>query len=135
MQAIHPSIHPSIHLAIRPRYRRWKRPGRARGGEMNGLMLVTGALLGGAAGWWLATQRALYRLDRVRSRLMKEIRQGQEAAERARAEVARLAREAETWQAGCKQGREDVISIMPLLIATQQRPTEPGPGAQAGGCG
>jgi hypothetical protein len=103
---------------------------------MTTMLLMTGAILGGGAGWWLATQRALYQLDQVRTRLRQESRHWQESAERARAEVARLAKEAETWQAGCKQGREDVISIMPLLIATttQQR-KDPEPGAQANDCG
>jgi hypothetical protein len=54
----------------------------------------------------------------------REIVQWQERAERANAEAQRLAREAESWSAGCKQGREDVISIMPLLVAAQQRPPE-----------
>jgi hypothetical protein len=36
----------------------------------------------------------------------------------------RAAREAEAFRAGCKHGREDVISIMPLLVAAQQNPAD-----------
>ncbi len=85
-------------------------------------LVLLAAALGGAAGWWLATQRAAAWLSRERASMRRQVHQWQEATERARAEVARLAREKETWAAGCKQGREDVISIMPLLIAAQQQP-------------
>jgi hypothetical protein len=60
----------------------------------------------------------------------REVNHWQEAAARANAEVARIAREAEAFKAGCQSGREDVISIMPLLVAAQQRPADE---AQASG--
>ena len=41
----------------------------------------------------------------------------------ANATTARVIREAETWAAGAQQGRRDVISIMPLLIASQEKST------------
>jgi hypothetical protein len=102
---------------------------------MTVLLLMTGAILGAGIGWWLATQKALCQLDQVQAKLRRESRYWQESAERARAEVARLAKEAETWQAGCKQGREDVISIMPLLLATTQQRKDQAPGVQANDCG
>jgi hypothetical protein len=33
------------------------------------------------------------------------------------ADLAGAAREAATWAAGCKQGRDDVIAVMPMLVA------------------
>src|SRR5215467_1865083 len=35
-----------------------------------------------------------------------------------------VGREAEAYKAGCKHGREDVMSIMPLLVAAQARPAD-----------
>jgi hypothetical protein len=48
----------------------------------------------------------------------------QEAAARANAEAARVAREADAFKAGCQSGREDVISIVPLLVAAQRHPAQ-----------
>jgi predicted nucleic acid-binding Zn-ribbon protein len=83
--------------------------------------LLAGVILGVVLTWRLA----MAKVARVRAHdlaaMRREINQWQEAAERARAETAQVAHEAETWAAGCKQGREDVISIVPLLMAAQQR--------------
>jgi hypothetical protein len=90
--------------------------------------LLIGATFGAAVAWWFATQRTAELLTQHRVDAHRELRYWKEAAERANAEAHRLAREAESWSAGCKQGREDVISIVPLLVAAQQRGAEP-PGA------
>jgi len=37
-----------------------------------------------------------------------------------RAHVTRLSKEIEAWKAGHLEGRADVVSIVPLLIAAQQ---------------
>ena len=63
-------------------------------------------------------------LGRARAHMRREVRHWQEAAARATAEAARVASEAEAFKDGCKHGREDVISIMPLLVAAQQNPAE-----------
>jgi hypothetical protein len=88
------------------------------------LMFLLGAAVSGAAVWWFASQRTADLLRQSRVIMNREIIYWQERAERATAEAQRLAHEKELWSAGCKQGREDVISIMPLLVAAQQRPTE-----------
>jgi hypothetical protein len=87
------------------------------------------AAVGGPAISWRATRarsRAQMRRDlaRARAEMRMEVKHWQEAAARATAEAARIAREAEAFQAGCKHGREDVISIMPLLVAAQQGPAD-----------
>jgi hypothetical protein len=92
---------------------------------MNAFLFLLGVLLGGLTGWWLGKIRAAALLGRAQTGMRAQVRQWQEVAARAQSEVARLTREAETWAAGCKQGREDVISIMPLLVAAQQRPANP----------
>jgi predicted nucleic acid-binding Zn-ribbon protein len=98
---------------------------------MTALMFLLGAGAGGGAAWWLASQRAAEMLMQARAAMHREIRHWQEAAARANSEVERLAREAQSWSAGHQQGREDVISIVPLLVAAQQRPVEQPPAADA----
>src|SRR6516162_427299 len=68
--------------------------------------------------------------------MRREVIHWQEAAARATAETARVAREAEAFKDGCRHGREDVISIMPLLVAAQQNPAEEAraSGDQRSGC-
>jgi hypothetical protein len=97
-------------------------------------LLVIGAAVGPVISWRAARSqcRAETRrqLARARVDMHREVNHWQEAAARANAEVARIAREAEAFKAGCQSGREDVISIMPLLVAAQQRPADE---AQASG--
>ena len=96
------------------------------------LMLLMGAAVGVVMGRWSARSgaRAVMRrqLARAGGQMRREVAHRPVAAARATSETARVAREAEAYKAGQKHGREDVISIMPLLVATQQRPAE-GPGA------
>ena len=97
-------------------------------------LLVIGAAVGPVISWRAARSqgRAETRrqLARARVDMHREVNHWQEAAARANAEVARVAREAEAFKAGCQSGREDVISIVPLLVAAQQRPADE---AQASG--
>jgi hypothetical protein len=88
------------------------------------LLLGIGLGFGIKSGRKLAMRRAAETVSEAEAAMRRELVHWQEAAERATAEAARIAREAEAYQAGCKSGREDVISIMPLLVAAQQRPDE-----------
>jgi hypothetical protein len=91
-------------------------------------LLAIGAAIGPVIGWRAARARARaemrQELNLVRADMRREVKHWQEVAARATAEAARVAREAEAFQAGCKHGREDVISIMPLLVAAQQNPAD-----------
>ncbi|HUY49154.1 MAG TPA: hypothetical protein VMV92_26120 [Streptosporangiaceae bacterium] len=60
-------------------------------------------------------------MSRARVQMHREIRYWQAETERYKAVADRLTQERESWVAGCKQGRDDVITIVPLLIAAQQR--------------
>src|SRR5215469_3525601 len=91
---------------------------------MTVLALLLGLGLGIVVGRWLATRRAAVTLAVAEAAMRKELINWQEAAERATAEASRVGREAEAYKAGCKHGREDVISIMPLLVAAQARPAD-----------
>jgi len=92
------------------------------------LLPIGTAVVGASIGWraarsW-ARARARRDLARARADMRREVTHWQEAAARATAEAARVAREAEAFKDGCRHGREDVISIMPLLVAAQQNPAE-----------
>jgi hypothetical protein len=82
-------------------------------------------LAGAIAGWTLISLRASRTLSRARAHMReqmhREIRYWQAETERYKAVADRLNQEKQSWVAGCKQGRDDVISIVPLLIAAQQR--------------
>jgi predicted nucleic acid-binding Zn-ribbon protein len=86
--------------------------------------VVVGALIGRRAARFQARAEARHELAQARAAMRREVTHWQEAAARANAEAARIAREAEAFKDGCKHGREDVISIMPLLVAAQQRPAD-----------
>jgi hypothetical protein len=90
--------------------------------------IAIGVAVGAPVGWRAAGAKARAQLRRelqwARAQMRREVRHWQEAAARATAEAARVAREAEAFKDGCKSGREDVISIMPLLVAAQQNPAE-----------
>jgi hypothetical protein len=98
------------------------------------LILAIVAGVSGLIGWRAAWSRAGAQMRRelglARADMRREVNHWQEVAERATAETARVTREAEAYKDGRKDGREDVISIMPLLVAAQQRPA---PEARASG--
>jgi hypothetical protein len=93
------------------------------------LVFLVGTALGAVIAWRHGRASALSQsrtemrkeLTLAKADMGREVRHWQDAATRATSEAARIAREAEAYKAGCKDGREDVISIMPLLVAAQQR--------------
>lgn len=89
-------------------------------------LLAIGAAVGPVIGWRTARSRTRAEMSRevarLRADMRREVNHWQEAAARANADAARVTREADAYKAGCKSGREDVISIMPLLVAAQQNP-------------
>jgi len=56
-----------------------------------------------------------------RSVLQEDVHYWHSEAMKARDLAAQLKQEMATWSKGCQQGRQDVIAIMPLLIAAQER--------------
>ena len=79
-----------------------------------------------------SAKRAAMDMSRARDLMRREIRAWQEETQRFKARAEQLAQEKASWIAGIKQGRDDVITMVPLLIAAQQRlmglgrATEPG---------
>jgi hypothetical protein len=85
------------------------------------LLALIWVLIGVALGWRLGSHRSTSQaLARARQQMGQEIRYWQEAAERSKIRADQLTQENEAWTAGYRQGREDVISIVPH-IAAQQR--------------
>jgi hypothetical protein len=92
---------------------------------MNVFLILVWSLAGAIAGWGLTSFRASRAVSRamaqMREHMVREIHYWQAETERHKAVADRLTQEKQSWVAGCRQGRDDVISIVPLLIAAQQR--------------
>ena len=88
-------------------------------------VLAIGLAVGAAISWKATRSRARAEARRELARawtdMRREVNHWQEAAARANAEVARVNRETDAYKAGHRNGREDVISIMPAIVAAQQR--------------
>jgi hypothetical protein len=77
--------------------------------------------LAGAAGWGIAKAKASALLTREHAAMRKEILRCQDETAFARVRAAQLEAEIATWYKGCQQGREDVMAVMPLLLAAHAR--------------
>ncbi len=73
-----------------------------------------------ALAWGLTLSWAGMAMARCRAVMQDEIDHWQDEAIRARRMVAQLKQEAVAWSRGRQDGREDLIAIMPLLVAAQQ---------------
>jgi hypothetical protein len=73
--------------------------------------------LAGATGWGFAKVKASAMLAREHAKMRKEILRCQDETAIARVRAAQLEQEIATWYKGCQQGREDVMAVMPLLLA------------------
>jgi hypothetical protein len=73
-----------------------------------------------ALAWGLTLSWACAAMARSRRTMQEEIDRWRAEAMRARRTVAQLRQEAIVWSRGRQDGREDLIAIMPLLVAAQQ---------------
>lgn len=74
-----------------------------------------------ALAWGLTVSWASMAMARCRAVMQDEIDHWQLEAMRARRMVAQLRQEAVVWSRGRQDGREDLMALMPLLVAVQQR--------------
>lgn len=88
---------------------------------MEAFLILVWFLAGAIAGWGVTSLRAAGTMSRAREQMRREIRHWQSETERYKAVADRHAQEKAAWAAGCKQGRDDVITIVPMLLAAQQR--------------
>jgi hypothetical protein len=89
---------------------------------------LTGLMIGVAAAWGLARGHTAGKMGRLRAQLQARVDYWQDEAERARAQAARVSEQAAAWAAGCRQGREDVMSLARSLAHFAAR-TDDGPTA------
>jgi hypothetical protein len=91
---------------------------------VNGFEIAAWMAMAAVVAWgctlsYASTMQSRLREETARTlgRMRQEIQHWQDEAMRARTRASQLERDAETWAAGCKQGRDDVITIVPLLVA------------------
>ena len=88
---------------------------------MEVFLILVWFLAGAIAGWGLTSLRAARAISAAREQMRREIRHWQSETERYKAVAERQAQDKVAWAAGCRQGRDDVITIVPMLLAAQQR--------------
>ena len=100
---------------------------------MNGLTVATLMIMAAVMAWGFTMALASAHHSRLRDemvraeqRMRREVQHWQDEAARARNHAAQVARDSATWAAGCKQGRDDVITVVPLLMAAQEQGKEVG---------
>jgi hypothetical protein len=92
-----------------------------RGGYMHAVTILASAVIPAAVTWRLAIRRATATIAALRAETTREIHYWHARAERERTRAIQLERELASWSDGCRQGREDVVSIMPMLLAAQNQ--------------
>jgi hypothetical protein len=88
---------------------------------MGVLDLIGWSFVAAVTAWGITLSWAKAALAQSRTMLEEDIRYWHAEAIKARELAAQLKREIATWSQGCQQGRNDVIAIVPLLIAAQER--------------
>lgn len=86
---------------------------------MSDLAIIGWSAIAATFTWGLAVRRAAATIARLRADMNREVLHWQAAAGRARTRAIQLERELARWSEGCRQGREDVVSILPMLMAAQ----------------
>jgi hypothetical protein len=71
--------------------------------------------------WGVTLSWAKFALSHTRAAMEDQIRYWHAEAVKARELAAQLKHEITAWSKGCQQGRQDVMAIMPLLVAEQDR--------------
>jgi hypothetical protein len=82
--------------------------------------IIGWSMVAGVVGWRLAWHRARTTFDRGVTQARAEARQLRAEADRWKTSSIRLSKEIAAWKAGHQEGRADVVSIVPMLIAARQ---------------
>jgi hypothetical protein len=100
------------------------------------LETIAWAIIAAVATWGFTLRRAAQDIGRLAAANRTEVAYWKNETARARAHAAQVTQGKAAWAAGCQQGRDDVISVVPLIIAAQlpdpasrtvSRTTTPGP--------
>jgi hypothetical protein len=81
------------------------------------------SLFAAGVSWLFTLAWARASVSRYHDQSEEELRYWQSEAVRARDIAVQLRLERDAWSKGCTQGRKDVISVLPLLIAAQHKTT------------
>ena len=92
---------------------------------MTVLTIIGWSVIAATVAWGLTLRRAAATMAALRADSEREIAYWRELAERERSRSIQLRRELVSWSDGCRQGREDVASIVPLLLAAQGQSPRP----------
>lgn len=85
------------------------------------LDIIRWSLTAAGLAWGLTLSWAKLAMARCRAVMQDEIDHWHAEAMRARRTVTQLRQEAVVWSHGRQNGREDLIALMPLLVAAQER--------------
>jgi hypothetical protein len=104
---------------------------------VNALTVAVLMVMAAVAAWGFTMVRAGMQHSRLRAEMARierearrEVQHWRDEAARARTHAAQIARDAASWAAGARQGRDDVITVVPLLLAAQEKGTSGGSGSQ-----
>jgi hypothetical protein len=76
--------------------------------------------------WGLTLAHASATIRRIEADRHREVQYWKKEAARARARAAQVSQDAAAWEAGRKRGRDDVIQVMPMIIAARDERPDPG---------
>jgi len=83
------------------------------------LYCIAWAVIAAVTAWVIAMTRASATISRLQAEMRKEIGYWQDETSRARARAGQIARDTVIWADAWKEGRDDVIAMMPLIAAAQ----------------
>lgn len=92
---------------------------------MDALTTAAWAAITAVTAWGLTRARAAAAISRIRKEMLEEVHHWQAESARAKARAAQLANDIAAWTAGCKQGRDDLVTVLPLIIAALQPSSHP----------
>jgi hypothetical protein len=84
---------------------------------MSVLIIIAWSVIAATAAWGLTLRRAARIIAAMRRDSEREVQYWKDLASRERTRSIQLHRELVSFSDGCRQGREDVASIVPLLQA------------------
>jgi hypothetical protein len=83
------------------------------------LYCIVWAAIAAVAVWGVTTARSCAAMARLRAEMRQEIAYWRDETARARTLAAQTARDAATRAKAWKEGRDDVIAIMPLIVSAR----------------
>lgn len=99
---------------------------------MTVLYCITCVVIAAGTVWAIMEARTSAAMSRLGAKMREEIRHCQDETSRARAHAAQMARDALVRAEGWKEGRDEVIAIIPLIVSPRDtsvplHPADDGP--------